>query len=59
MARDYRCLVLEDCTAEPIGDGLPRTNREASLLVIEALMGWVTTSSKLISAVETFVRSAT
>lgn len=22
MFRDYRCLLLEDCTAEPIGDGL-------------------------------------
>jgi ureidoacrylate peracid hydrolase len=41
MFRDYACIVLEDCTAEPIGAGLPRTNREASLLVIETLFGWV------------------
>jgi ureidoacrylate peracid hydrolase len=59
MARDYHCLILEDCTAEPIGDGLPRTNHEASLLAIETLMGWVTTSSSLITAIETFVLGAT
>lgn len=39
MFRDYTCVVLEDCTAEPLGDG--RTNHEASLLVIETLFGWV------------------
>ena len=41
MFRDYSCIVLEDCTAEPIGAGFPRTNHEASLLVIETLLGWV------------------
>ena len=48
--RDYYCLVIEDCTAEPIGQGLPRTNHEASLLVIETLFGWVSDSDKLIMA---------
>src|SRR5207244_5323110 len=37
MFRDYSCIVLEDCTAEPIGAELSRTNHEASLLVIETL----------------------
>jgi ureidoacrylate peracid hydrolase len=41
MFHDYSCIVLEDCTAEPIGAGLPRTNHDASLLVIETLFGWV------------------
>lgn len=41
MFRDYSCIVLEDCTAEPIGAGLSRTNHAASLLVIETLFGWV------------------
>jgi ureidoacrylate peracid hydrolase len=41
MYRDYTCIVLEDCTAEPIGADLPRTNHEASLTVIETLFGWV------------------
>jgi ureidoacrylate peracid hydrolase len=26
MYRDYTCIVLEDCTAEPIGADLPRSN---------------------------------
>jgi ureidoacrylate peracid hydrolase len=30
--RDYRCVLLADCTAEPIGQGLPRSNYDASLL---------------------------
>ena len=43
--RDYRCLLLEDCTAEPIGDGLPRGNHEATLLLVEVLFGWVSDSA--------------
>ena len=50
MFRDYRCVLLEDCTAEPIGAGLARSNHEASLLVIETLFGWVSTSADLIEA---------
>lgn len=50
MYRDYRCVVLEDCTAEPIGSGFPRTNHEASLLNIEMLFGWVSNSTTLIAA---------
>jgi len=50
MFRDYTCLVLEDCTAEPLGSGLTRTNHEASLLNIEALFGWVSSSDALIDA---------
>ena len=41
FCRDYRCLLLEDCTAEPIGSELPRTNHDASVRVIETLFGWV------------------
>ena len=47
MYRDYTCILLEDCTAEPVGQGLPRSNHEASLLVIQALFGWVSTSADL------------
>lgn len=52
MFRDYRCLLLEDCTAEPIGAGLPRSNHDASLLVLEVLFGWIATSALFCSAVE-------
>jgi ureidoacrylate peracid hydrolase len=52
MYRDYRCILLEDCTAEAIGAGLPRSNHDASLLVIEVLFGWIATSSSVISALQ-------
>lgn len=48
--RDYLPIVLEDCTGEPIGYGLPRSNHEASLLNIQALFGWVSNSNDFISA---------
>jgi len=48
--RDYRCLVLSDCVAEPIGNDLSRTNHDASLLVLERLFGWVSESSALLRA---------
>jgi len=48
MFRDYICLLLEDCTAEPIGAGLARSNHDASLLVVQALFGWVSNSAELV-----------
>ncbi len=48
--RDYQCLLLADCTAEPIGHGLPRSNHEASLLLIELMFGWVSDSAAFIQA---------
>jgi ureidoacrylate peracid hydrolase len=43
-------VVLSDCTAEPIGSQLSRSNHEASLLVIETLFGWVADSRSLLTA---------
>jgi ureidoacrylate peracid hydrolase len=48
MLREYWCL--EDCTAEPIGAGLSRTNHKASLLVIETLFGWVSNARAVCDA---------
>lgn len=50
MFRDYACILLEDCTAEPIGAGNGRSNHEASLLTIEVLLGWVSHSHDFLSA---------
>ena len=50
MFRDYSCIVLEDCSAEPIGAGFSRTNHEASLLVIETLFGWVSDAATVCDA---------
>jgi ureidoacrylate peracid hydrolase len=53
MFRDYLPVLLADCMSEPIGDGLPRSNHEASLLAAEILFGWVSDSSRFIQAVGT------
>ena len=55
MFRDYTCLLLTDCTAEPIGADLPRSNHEASLLVMQLLLGWTATSDAVIAALGTAV----
>jgi ureidoacrylate peracid hydrolase len=55
MFRDYSCLVLEDCMAEPIGNvgaNSARSNHEASLLLIQALLGWVSSSDEFVGALE-------
>jgi ureidoacrylate peracid hydrolase len=48
--RDYRCLLLADCTWEPVGNRLSRSNYEATLLLIELEYGWVSDSSALVLA---------
>ena len=52
MFRDYSCLLLSDCTAEPVGSDLARSNHEASLLLIQTLFGWVSDSAQFIHALE-------
>jgi len=51
MFRDYSCVLLKDCAGEPIGHNLPRSNHNASLLTIQTLLGWVSTSDDFIKAV--------
>jgi ureidoacrylate peracid hydrolase len=53
MFRDYMPVVLSDCTAEPLGNGLPRSNHEASLLNIQVSFGWVSDSDAFIKGLET------
>jgi ureidoacrylate peracid hydrolase len=48
--RDYRCIVLRDCTTELIAADAPRSNHEASLLAIELLFGWTADSEAVIGA---------
>jgi ureidoacrylate peracid hydrolase len=52
MFRDYHCLVLEDCTAEPIGADTARSNHEASLLVLQLLFASISNSAAFVEAVE-------
>jgi ureidoacrylate peracid hydrolase len=55
MFRDYTCLVLENCVAEPIGAELPRSNHAATLLVLQAAFAWVSDSSTFLGALEAHV----
>lgn len=48
--RDYSCVLLADCAAEPIGNDLPRSNHDASLLVLQTLFAWTSTSEEFIRA---------
>jgi nicotinamidase-related amidase len=50
MFRDYSCVLLEDCMGEPIGNDLPRSNHEASLLTMQTLFGWVSTSTNVLNS---------
>ena len=52
MFRDYSCVLLSDCAAEPIGSEMSRSNHEATLLVIERLFGWVSDSTDLLHALQ-------
>ena len=52
MFRDYHCLLLEDCTAEAIGAGPPRSNHDATLLVVEILVGWVSDSPTFVAILD-------
>lgn len=52
MFRDYSCVLLSDCTGEPIGYDMPRSNHDASLLTVEVLFGWVSSSDRFIGALE-------
>jgi hypothetical protein len=50
--RNYSPVVLQYCTAEPIGEKFTRTNKEASLLIIQSVLGWVSDSEDFIKAFE-------
>lgn len=52
MFRDYACVLLADCMGEPIGNSLPRSNHEASLLTMETLFGWVSDSEEFVKALD-------
>jgi ureidoacrylate peracid hydrolase len=58
MFRDYSPVLLEDCTGEPVGYGLPRSNHEATLLLIQIMLGWVSSSEQFINALESRPASA-
>lgn len=48
MFRDYVCVLLADCTGEPLG----HTNHEASLVVVQRVLGWVSESDRFLLALQ-------
>jgi ureidoacrylate peracid hydrolase len=65
---DYSCILLADCTAEPIGQGAEgyrlmtaissgpapvASNYHATLLLVQTLLGWVSDSEAVTRAFET------
>ena len=62
--RDYACVLLEDCTAEPIGAtaagyiGAPGasaplgSNYAATLLLVQTIFGWVSNSEAVVHSLE-------
>ncbi len=50
--RDYHCILLEDCAAEPMGRNLSRSNHEATVLLIERIFGSVSNSSDFTNAAQ-------
>ena len=52
MFRDYSCVLVEDCTGEPIGHDIKRSNHDASLLSIQVLLGWTSSSEEFVKALE-------
>ena len=52
MFRDYSCVLLSDCTGDPIGYDTGRSNHDASLLTIEVLFGWVSSSDRFVDTLE-------
>lgn len=48
--RDYHCLMLTDCMAEPIAADEARTNHDASVLTFERLFGWTAESAAFLGA---------
>jgi len=47
--RDYHCVLLADCCAEPIGAWFPRTNHDATVLLVEIMFGAVSTSDAFVN----------
>jgi ureidoacrylate peracid hydrolase len=48
--RDYLPVLLADCASEPLGNSPPRSNHDATLLVVELALGWVSDSAKFEAA---------
>jgi ureidoacrylate peracid hydrolase len=58
MFHDYSPVLLADCSGEVVGYKLPRSNHEASLLLIEDRFGWVSTSEEFVKALQVTAKAS-
>jgi ureidoacrylate peracid hydrolase len=58
MFRDYSPILLADCSGEVVGNGLPRSNHEASVLLIQERFGWVSTSDAFVKALQVAAKAS-
>jgi ureidoacrylate peracid hydrolase len=58
MFRDYSPVLLADCSGEVVGCKLPRSDHEASLLLIEDSLGWVSTSEEFVKALQVTAKAS-
>jgi ureidoacrylate peracid hydrolase len=56
--RDYECILLDDCVAEPVGRTLDRTNHDATVHLVETVLGWVSDSTTIVDAVDAATTTA-
>ena len=52
MFRGYECILLDDCVAEPVGGTLDRTNHDATVHLVETVLGWVSDSTTIVDALD-------
>ncbi|TGQ49679.1 isochorismatase family protein [Mesorhizobium sp. M1C.F.Ca.ET.193.01.1.1] len=50
--RDYHCILLTDCTSEPIASDASRSNHDASITLVQILFGWTSTADHFLKAIE-------
>jgi ureidoacrylate peracid hydrolase len=58
MFRDYSCVLLADCTGDPIGHDVARSNHEASLFIIQRKFGWVSDSHEFVRGIRSLATAA-
>lgn len=50
--RDFHCLLLTDCTSEPIARDAARSNYDASIALVERLFGRTSDSARFLQAIQ-------
>lgn len=52
------CILLTDCTSEPIASDASRSNHDASITLVQLLFGWISTSDDFLRAIDERVQGS-